>query len=195
MNKFGISETDFKSILIILQSYGVRKAALFGSRAKGNFSPGSDIDIAIFDEFSHHQYLDLKDQLDKIGLVQRIDLIKVTEKTDQEIVDHIDRVGVLIVDDRSSDQIISKQIQVFGKVQGVFFRASTKEFADKLGLKGWVRNELDGSVLIAVSGRIKDVEKLETWCHKGPMMAQVNKVDVQSLASSEDFSDFSITAS
>jgi len=95
-----------------------------------------------------------------------------------------------------ADQIISKQIQVFGKVQGVFFRASTKECADSLGLKGWVRNEPDGSVMIGVSGNVKDIEKLEAWCHKGPMMAHVTNVVVQLLATgNEDFSDFSITTS
>ena len=63
-----------------------------------------------------------------------------------------------------------------GRVQGVFFRASTKEQADNLSLHGWVRNESDGSVLIEVSGEPKKITALMEWCKSGPRMADVEKI-------------------
>ncbi len=73
--------------------------------------------------------------------------------------------------------MISRRIQVFGKVQGVFFRASTKEKAERLELTGWVKNESDGSVLIEVTGEQENVDELEKWCSTGPMYAKVNRVE------------------
>ena len=70
-------------------------------------------------------------------------------------------------------------INVSGKVQGVFFRASTKTKADDLGVKGFVRNEPDGSVYIEAEGT-EDVLKLfVAWCHEGPRSAKVHRVDVK----------------
>lgn len=51
-----------------------------------------------------------------------------------------------------------------GKVQGVFFRASAKEQADKLGLNGWVRNLSDGSVEIQVEGEKETLKRFLEWC-------------------------------
>ena len=88
--------------------------------------------------------------------------------------------------------MITKRIQVFGKVQGVFFRASTKAKAEELGLQGWVKNELDGSVLMEVTGDLPSVEKLLDWCHKGPMLANVNRLEATDVAFSAH-AGFSIT--
>ena len=73
-------------------------------------------------------------------------------------------------------------IKVFGKVQGVFYRATTKEVADQLGLKGFVRNEADGSVYIEVEGDELKLEKFIAWCKQGPRMAKVDRVDVTDVA-------------
>ncbi len=70
-------------------------------------------------------------------------------------------------------------IQVIGKVQGVFFRASTQEKAQQLGVYGWVKNELDGSVLIHAEGSEESLQSLIAWCHHGPMHAKVQQVDVK----------------
>jgi acylphosphatase len=64
-------------------------------------------------------------------------------------------------------------IRVSGKVQGVFFRASTKKTADQLGLSGLARNEPDGSVYIEVEGRPEILEVFAAWCKMGPIRAQV----------------------
>jgi len=68
-------------------------------------------------------------------------------------------------------------IRVTGRVQGVFFRASTQEVADSLGLKGFVRNEKDQSVYIEVEGKQAELDLFVAWCRKGPSRAVVNNVE------------------
>lgn len=70
-------------------------------------------------------------------------------------------------------------IRVTGKVQGVFFRASTRDEAQRLGLRGWVRNEADGSVSIEAEGDQEALDQLVVWCHRGPKRARVTDVTVQ----------------
>nr|WKN39069.1 acylphosphatase [Tunicatimonas sp. TK19036] len=70
-------------------------------------------------------------------------------------------------------------IHVTGVVQGVFYRASTQEKAQALGLCGWVRNEPDGSVLICAEGDANALQQLINWCHQGPSRAEVDEVRVQ----------------
>lgn len=69
-------------------------------------------------------------------------------------------------------------IRVKGKVQGVFFRATTREKAESLSLCGLVRNEPDGSVYIEVEGDQKDIQSFLLWCHQGPPLARVDECDV-----------------
>lgn len=69
-------------------------------------------------------------------------------------------------------------IRCKGRVQGVFFRASTQQEAARLGLTGWVRNEADGSVLIHARGEENVLDKLIEWCHQGPPNARVTDVEV-----------------
>ena len=68
------------------------------------------------------------------------------------------------------------QIRVSGRVQGVFFRASTVRVATELGVNGWVKNEADGSVLISAEADEHQLEKLVEWCHQGPAHAKVTEV-------------------
>ncbi len=70
-------------------------------------------------------------------------------------------------------------IRVTGKVQGVFFRASTREEAQRLSLCGWVRNEPDGSVLIEAEGDEEALDQLIAWCQHGPVQARVADVVVE----------------
>lgn len=69
-------------------------------------------------------------------------------------------------------------IKVTGKVQGVFFRASTKAVADQMGVKGKVKNEKDGSVLIEAEADEITLAMFVEWCHKGPEKAIVENVEV-----------------
>ena len=70
-------------------------------------------------------------------------------------------------------------IIVSGKVQGVFFRASTKEKADQLGLKGFARNEPDGSVYIEAEGVDQSLDEFVAWCRTGPSRAQVTHLAIK----------------
>ncbi len=80
---------------------------------------------------------------------------------------------------------------VHGRVQGVFFRASTQKIAEGLGLTGWVRNSRDGSVEIHAEGDKEQLEALIVWCRQGPPMASVSNVD-QSWIEAEGLSSFDI---
>jgi acylphosphatase len=68
-------------------------------------------------------------------------------------------------------------IAVHGRVQGVFFRASTKAVADQLGVKGFVKNEKDGSVYIEAEGDEFSLGSFLEWCHEGPEKARVERID------------------
>ncbi len=64
-----------------------------------------------------------------------------------------------------------------GRVQGVWFRASTREKAMELGVRGWVRNLPDGRVETLLQGEAEAVEALRQWLWQGPTLAEV--VDIQ----------------
>ncbi|MBI1768988.1 MAG: acylphosphatase [Bacteroidetes bacterium] len=70
-------------------------------------------------------------------------------------------------------------IRVSGKVQGVFFRASTKEQAAIFGVKGFVRNESNGDVYIEAEGEEKQLQEFLKWCERGPNRASVDKVELE----------------
>lgn len=69
---------------------------------------------------------------------------------------------------------------VSGKVQGVWFRASTRDIAVQLGLRGYARNLPDGRVEVLAAGDASAIEALATWLHRGPPMASVDEVTRQS---------------
>lgn len=88
--------------------------------------------------------------------------------------------------------MMSLRIFVYGRVQGVFFRANTRKKAKKLGLKGWVRNKKDGSVEILVQGEKDKIEKLIDWTKVGPPAARVDKIEKNQEEIEKEFSDFKI---
>jgi acylphosphatase len=63
-----------------------------------------------------------------------------------------------------------------GRVQGVWFRESTRRQAVSLGVMGWVRNRPDGTVEAVAEGSEESVRKLVRWCHRGPSAAKVIRV-------------------
>ncbi len=79
---------------------------------------------------------------------------------------------------------------ITGKVQGVFYRASCQEVAQKLGLTGWVKNLSNGNVEILIQGEKEKIEKLIEWCKKGPPGAIVNNVKVEWENYSKELDDF-----
>ncbi|HIQ13232.1 MAG TPA: acylphosphatase [Thermoprotei archaeon] len=88
--------------------------------------------------------------------------------------------------------LVRAYIRVYGRVQGVFYRANTRNKARELGLKGYVRNLSDGSVEAVVEGDKDKVEKLLEWMRIGPPMAKVDRVIVEYQEYKGDFKDFTI---
>lgn len=71
----------------------------------------------------------------------------------------------------------SIRVRIFGKVQGVWYRAWTVEQADRLSLGGWVRNRRDGSVEAVFCGAPESVTEMVHLCHDGPPQAEVSRVE------------------
>jgi acylphosphatase len=70
-------------------------------------------------------------------------------------------------------------IRVIGRVQGVFFRASARAEAERLGLCGFVRNEPDGSVYAEAEGEGEALARFVDWCRRGPSQARVEDVETK----------------
>lgn len=81
-------------------------------------------------------------------------------------------------------------LRIRGRVQGVGYRASMTREARRLGLSGWVRNRLDGSVEAAVLGEDDALAALLEWAHRGPPAARVTEVEVRPLAGEIDTEGF-----
>ncbi len=82
-------------------------------------------------------------------------------------------------------------LKIKGKVQGVWYRKSTFDEAKRLGLKGFVRNESDGSVYAEAEGEEEVLDALIAWCKVGPRLARVSEVEVEE-GPMEDFTAFEV---
>ena len=71
------------------------------------------------------------------------------------------------------------KIKITGKVQGVFFRVSTKAVANQIGVKGLVKNEKDGSVYVEAEGDETTLSMFLEWCNEGPDKSIVENVVVE----------------
>lgn len=83
-------------------------------------------------------------------------------------------------------------MHVYGRVQGVFFRANMRERARRLGLKGWVRNLSDGSVEAVIEGDEEKMEELIRWAARGPSLARVEGFEMKREEYKGEFKDFEI---
>ncbi len=83
------------------------------------------------------------------------------------------------------------RVFVSGKVQGVYYRATTREQATDRGVDGWVRNLRDGRVEAVFEGPEADVEAMVEWCHEGSPAARVDDVEVE-YGDPEGFDGFEI---
>ena len=84
------------------------------------------------------------------------------------------------------------QLHITGKVQGVWYRASAKDKALSLGLKGKVWNERDGAVGALVQGTDQKVSEFIEWCKEGPVLAEVGGVEVDEVPMTEIYTSFEI---
>lgn len=81
-------------------------------------------------------------------------------------------------------------IKIYGRVQGVGFRMSTQGMANKLKISGFAGNEEDGTVYIEAEGEEENLEKFINWCHRGPPLARVEKVESEYSREVKNFSGF-----
>lgn len=94
--KYGIPLSDLRNVISILKgNLKIRKAILFGSRAKGNFSSGSDVDIALIgNELNLNDIAEHSIQIDDLYLPWKFDLIIYNRITEKALKENVDRVGV-----------------------------------------------------------------------------------------------------
>jgi acylphosphatase len=90
--------------------------------------------------------------------------------------------------------VAKQRIHIFikGKVQGVFFRQTTKVMAEKKNVTGWVKNLHDGRVEAVLEGNDIDVSEVVEWCHEGPVNAVVDDVEIITEQYKGEFSKFDI---
>ena len=84
------------------------------------------------------------------------------------------------------------ELNIQGRVQGVFYRQSTKETALRLGLTGWARNCSDGSVTAVFEGEREAVDAAIAWCRQGPSAAVVTDIEINWLDFVGEFETFRI---
>lgn len=95
--RYGLTDREWCDIdQILLANPRVEGVILFGSRAKGNHKPGSDVDLALVGALKLNDLLDLHEQLDDLNLPYRFDLVALREVDDADVLAHIRRVGVAL---------------------------------------------------------------------------------------------------
>jgi acylphosphatase len=87
---------------------------------------------------------------------------------------------------------VQAHLFISGTVQGVSFRASTREQAKQRGVMGWVKNLKDGRVEALLQGPKDKVDEVIQWCHRGPPAAKVEKVVVTWEKVEDEFKDFDV---
>lgn len=74
---------------------------------------------------------------------------------------------------------VRAHVVISGRVQGVSFRAYARDRARAAGVEGWIRNLSDGSVEAIFEGTRPAVQRMVSWCYSGPILAEVEKVEVR----------------
>jgi len=99
-NKYGLLDSELNRIISIIQkNIKVQKLVLFGSRAKGNFGNGSDIDLALFGkDLNLDDVLNILVETDKLFLPYKFDIIIYERIQEKTLLEHIDRLGIILFD-------------------------------------------------------------------------------------------------
>jgi acylphosphatase len=82
-------------------------------------------------------------------------------------------------------------LTIKGKVQGVFYRASAREMAEKFCITGWIKNTVEGNVEALVSGSQHSLDSFINWCWQGPSRSRVESVEVKKMEE-KTFNDFQV---
>jgi acylphosphatase len=88
--------------------------------------------------------------------------------------------------------MVTRQIRVSGRVQGVGFRYALCDEAERVGVTGWVRNRTDGTVEALLQGSEDAVDALVAWTRRGPPGARVTDVQTQAVERNESFTRFEL---
>lgn len=83
-------------------------------------------------------------------------------------------------------------LKIHGFVQGVSYRYYSSYFAKSSGVKGYVKNESDGTVILVAEGKMEDLHKILNYCYNGIKYANVEKIEVSWEAATGEFIDFSV---
>jgi len=112
MNQFGLKPEVITQINQIFAEYPeISKAILYGSRAKGNYKNGSDIDLTLIsDRLSHRQLLQIQNQIDDLLLPYSVDLSIFSSIDNLHLIEHINRVGITFYERKMLEQTISPKI-------------------------------------------------------------------------------------
>ncbi|WP_340268227.1 acylphosphatase [Sphingobium mellinum] len=78
--------------------------------------------------------------------------------------------------------VIARHLLILGRVQGVFYRNWTTDTADRIGITGWVRNRMDGSVEAWIEGPADSVTQFIALAHEGPSAAKVARIEIEDVA-------------
>lgn len=97
-SSFGLSKSDLHLILSVISKFKkIEKVVLFGSRAKGNYKKGSDIDLALFsNKLSFKELLKIKVEVNNLPLPYIIDILHFQQITNFELKEHIERIGIVL---------------------------------------------------------------------------------------------------
>lgn len=91
---FGIYENTIKELHTIFQAYdSIEKAVIYGSRAKGNYKEGSDIDLTLFGNIARQDLLEIKDKIDDSYIPYMFDISIYNQLNSESLKEHINRVG------------------------------------------------------------------------------------------------------
>ena len=96
--RFGLSDTVIKELQDVFRRHAnIKKVLIFGSRSKGNYRAGSDIDLAVIgNDIDYNLLLSVLCEIDNLGLLYSVDLLNYQQKKGTPIGDHIDRVGQVL---------------------------------------------------------------------------------------------------
>lgn len=92
--KFGLTEEIYNSLKRIIENYQQYDFKIFGSRARGDYKKTSDIDIAIFENVKKEDEYSIRNEIDQLNIIYKIDMVFVTDKTKKELLKSIKEEGV-----------------------------------------------------------------------------------------------------
>lgn len=112
MIMYGLSDTVIIDICDVFRRFpNIDKVLIFGSRAKGTYSEGSDIDLAVVGEnISFNQLMDINIQIEDLGLLYKVDVVDYNKKAGTPIGEHINRVGLVFYEKQGRPPLFMQQI-------------------------------------------------------------------------------------